>query len=165
MPQIPFNELPDDARLWVFPASRPLLPEEENEVLGRVDAFLADWKAHGAPLTVGRDWREGRFLMVAVDEASVPPSGCSIDALVRVLKEEGAALKVNFMDHGSVWFRRGGGVENVPRTDFKKMAVEGKVGPETPVFDTAITRISQLRLGEWEKPARHSWHGKAFFGF
>jgi len=163
MPRIPFAALPDASRLWVFPFSRPVTFEEETSVLSRVDAFLDDWAAHGAPLTAGRDWIEGRFLMVAVDEASVPPSGCSIDAMARVLKEEGARLGMSFLDHSPIWFRQDGSLLQANRKAFQELVEEGGVTLETPVFDNTITRVAELRSGEWEKPAGTSWHRRAFF--
>ena len=164
MPRIPFSQLPDDARLWIFPASRSLSPQEEADFLAAIDGFLENWAAHGSPLVGGRDWREGRFLMVGVDEASVPPSGCSIDSLVRVLKEKGTALGASFLDNAPVWYRGDGKVRSVSRPRFKALAEAGKVTSRTLVLDNSITRLGQLRGGGWEKPAGDSWHGKAFFG-
>ena len=109
MPRVPFNDLPPDARLWVFPAERLLSDDEEEELLARADAFLDRWEAHGAPLTCGCDWRYRRFLLVAVDEASVPPSGCSIDAMTKVLKELGNEFGMTFLDRAPVLYRDGGG--------------------------------------------------------
>lgn len=163
MPRIPFSRLPDDARLWVFPAHRPLTPQEEEGLLARVDAFLQGWAAHGTPLLAGRDWRERRFLLIAVDESSAPPSGCSIDSLVRILKEEGEALGMSFLDHTPVWYRSGEEIQQTDREAFRERVETGLVTAETPVFDHTVTRLSQLRNGDWEKPASRSWHGKAFF--
>jgi hypothetical protein len=163
MPSVPFEQLPSDARLWVFPAHRPLSSEEEGTLLSRVDAFLEDWAAHGVPLTAGRDWRDGRFLLIAVDESAAPPSGCSIDSLARVLKELGGEWGTSFLDHSPVWFRGDGEVRRASRSEFKALAGDGQVDLDTPVFDNTITRVSQLLDGEWEKPAGSSWHRRAFF--
>ena len=165
MPRIPFSQLPDDARLWIFPLSRSLIAgEEEGPFLKRVDAFLDEWAAHGRPLRAGRDWREGRFLLVAVDESTAPPSGCSIDSLVRLLKEEGEALDASFLDRDPVCYRDGEGIHRVQREAFRALGEEGAVGLETMVFDHSITRLSQLRGGEWEKPVSRSWHRKILPG-
>ena len=163
MPRIDFSDLPSASRLWVFPADRALTPEEESELLARADAFLDQWAAHGVPLTCARDWRYGRFLLVGVDEASEPPSGCSIDAMANVLKEVGAKLGLTLLDQAPVYFREGEGVQRLSRAEFKALAESGEVELETPVFDNAITRLSQLEAGEWEKPAGASWHRRAFF--
>ena len=57
MATVSFDNLPPDARLWVFAAGRPLDAEERGRLLTLVDAFLEQWKAHGARLTAARDWR------------------------------------------------------------------------------------------------------------
>ncbi len=163
MPRKPFHELPDPSRLWVFPVSRPLNSQEEDALLGRVDGFLDEWTAHGSPLSAGRDWREGRFLLVAVDESTAPPSGCSIDALVKELKAVGGELGADLLDHAPVWYRENGEVRRVSRPEFKILVEARKVNLDTPVFDHAITRLQELRSGEWEKPAGASWHRRAFF--
>ncbi|HEX9886391.1 MAG TPA: hypothetical protein VGA70_07870 [Longimicrobiales bacterium] len=164
MPRIDFDALPDDARLWVFGASRPLHAEQADLLLAEVDAFLGGWAAHGSPLTCARDWRHGRFLLVAVDERSVPPSGCSIDAMVRVLKELEARLNASLVDNAPVWYRDGKGVVQASRSEFSRLARDGLVGPGTVVFDGTVTRVADVRAGAWEAPARDTWHGKAFFG-
>lgn len=164
MPRADFDSLPDDSRLWVFCAERPLEPAEQAELLAEVDAFLDGWKAHGSPLTGARDLREGRFLMVAVDEASVPPSGCSIDAMVRRLGDLETRLGVGLVGHGAVFWRDADGeVRRASRGEFQALARAGAVSGDTRVFDATLTRLGELRQGRWERPARESWHGRAFF--
>lgn len=164
MPRNSFDDLPDSARVWVFQATRPLEEAERRELLSEVDDFLEDWTAHGTPLRGGRRWRYDRFLFVGVDEERAPPSGCSIDALVRVLKEKERELDVSFLDRAPVWFRGKEEIRCVSRGEFRELAREGRVGPGTVVFDGSVTRMRELRDGAWEAPARDRWHGRAFFG-
>lgn len=89
MPRVPFEELPDHGRLWVFPATRELSEAEADACLGAVDDFLSTWSAHGAALRSGRELRDQRFLLVGVDVDAEAPSGCSIDALVNRLRALG----------------------------------------------------------------------------
>ncbi len=159
----PFHELPGSARLWIFGASRPVEAHEEERILQAVDAFLDGWKAHGKPLSAARSWRYGRFLLVAADESVTPPSGCSIDALVRTLKELEGELGLTLVDGGAVWFRDGEGVRKVDRAGFQDLTDAGEVTPETIVFDGSLTRMASLREGAWEGPARERWHARAFF--
>lgn len=163
MPRTDFTKLPADARLWVFGAARALDRAERARLLEAVDGFLDQWKAHGAPLTGARDLREDRFLMVAVDEASVPPSGCSIDAMVRVLIDVEKELGVPLVGHGSVFWRDpDGSVRTADRAEFRRLAEAGGVSADTSVIDTTLTRVDRLR-DDWERPARTAWHGRAFF--
>ena len=164
MPKVAFKSLPDDARLWVFGIERALTADEQAVLLTSVDRFLEDWAAHGSPLTGARDLLEERFLMVGVDEASVPPSGCSIDAMVGVLSTFEEAMGVALVGHSPVFYRTSSGdVTSVARSDFRRLAEEGRVGPATAVFDTTLTRVGRLRHGGWERPAGETWHGHTFF--
>jgi len=163
MPRIAFDALPDHGRVWVFPASRRLDEEESARLLREVDAFLEGWGAHGTPLRSGRELREGTFLLVGVDEDESTPTGCSIDALVNRLDALGAELGVRLIEHAPVWYREGDAVRVASRTEFRALAREGAVGPDTRVFDTTLTRLSALRADGLERAARDAWHGKAFF--
>jgi hypothetical protein len=163
MPRIAFDRLPPHARIWIFPSDRPLSADAESGLLETVDAFLESWAAHGTPLTGGRDWREGRFLIVGVDETTAPPSGCSIDSMVNELKKVGSELQVDFLDRAPIWYRAEGDLRHACRPEFKRLVQDGKVTLQTPVFDHAITRKAQLDGGEWERPAGTSWHRRAFF--
>ena len=87
MPQIAFDELPGDARVWIFSAARKLTEPEQARLLAEVDAFINQWGAHAVPLTAGRNLVYAQFLFIAVDQRAAGPSGCSIDALVRRMKE------------------------------------------------------------------------------
>ena len=163
MPRIDFDQVPRHGRLWVFPASRRLAPGESAALLAEVDPFLDGWAAHGAPLRSARAWVEDQFLLVAVDEDASQPSGCSIDALVNRLESLADGLGVTLVQHAPVWYRADEGVRVVSREGFRALASEGAVDPDTRVFDTTLTRVSDLRDGGLERPARDSWHGKAFF--
>lgn len=159
----PFDALPDSARLWTFGVSRPLADDEEGRLLEAVDGFLAGWKAHGHELAAARDWRYGRFLLVAVDDRVTPPSGCSIDALVRTLKELEGQMGVEIVGAAPVWYREGGPegeVRRVSRPEFRKAAERGEITAETVVFDPTLTRLGDLRRGKWELPAGESWHAR-----
>jgi hypothetical protein len=163
MPRIPFHELPDHGRLWVFPLTRDLTDEERSSVLAVVDDFLEQWAAHGQPLRSGRELTDGRFLLVGVDVDAEAPSGCSIDALVNRLRALGDDLGVRFIDHAPIWYRGADGVRMVSRAEFRALVDEGVATPDTRVFDTSLTRMAHVRGGALERPASHSWHGRVYF--
>jgi len=163
MPMVPFEALPDESRLWVFGVERTLAEADQESFLSAVDLFLETWVAHGVPLTCGRDWRRGRFLLVAVDETTAPPSGCSIDAMVGVMKDQERRLGLRILDNTPVWFVADGEVQRMSRPEFSRLAEEGAVGPDTVVFDNTVTRLKDVRAGRWEGPARESWHQTVFF--
>lgn len=154
---------PGSARIWIFGADRELGAEEAEELLVAVDGFLQGWMAHGVPLRAARSWRYGRFLIVGVDMETVPPSGCSIDALVGVLRGMEDILGARFLGNEAVWYRdESGAVLRASRPEFRTLAREGRVTPRSVVFDNSITALAQFRAGRWEGPASERWHA-AFF--
>ena len=162
MPILPFEHLPDSARLWVFAAERALGPDEQRALLDRVDGFLAKWAAHGTPLASGRELRYGRFLFIAVDEARAGVSGCSIDALIRDLKALERAGGVPLVDSAPVWYRDGEAIRGASRERFSKLAQAGAVTSETPVFDNTVETLGALRSGRWETRLGQAWHREVF---
>lgn len=163
MTRVLFDQLPPDARLWIFAAARPLAATERDRVLAAVDAFLDGWTAHGVALRAARDVRDDRFLLVAVDEAAAGASGCSIDSLFRELRALQRELGVTLVDTPPVWFRDGREIAVASRARFAKLAAAGVVGRDTPVFDNTLSRVGELREGRWERRAGDAWHAKVFF--
>jgi hypothetical protein len=163
VPQIPFDRLPPDARLWIFAAERPLSAEESRSVLDETDAFIRQWMAHGVPLTAGRDLRHDQFVLVGVDERAAGVSGCSIDALVRRMQQLETVLGLELINNGPVLYREGDAVVRVSRERFAELAAAGTVGPNTRVFDNTLTRVGDLVAGKWEVKAADSWHARVFF--
>ena len=161
MPAVPFDALPDDARLWVFATAAPLDGEPAAALLATVDSFLAGWAAHGAPLQAGRDWRDGHFLAVAVDQRAAGASGCSIDGLFRSLQALEPRLGTPLLAGGRVYWRdEAGRVQSGDRAAFRRAAAAGAVGPDTPVFDTTVTSAGDWRA-RFERPLAESWHARA----
>jgi hypothetical protein len=160
MPRVPFDSLPDDARVWVFGAASELDASASQPLLDAVDEFLAQWNAHGAPLTCGREWRDDRFLAVGVDQSTAGASGCSIDGLFRTLARLEPVLGTTLLGGGRVYYRDAEGhVNATTRKAFNELAREGRVGPDTAVFDTSLTSAAAWR-DQFERPVRASWHAE-----
>lgn len=158
-----FARLPDDARLWVFAASRSLSAGEGAALLERVNRFVDGWLAHGRPVVGAAELRHDRFLLVAADERATGVSGCSIDSLFHTLAGMESEMELTLRDASAVLFRDADGeVRSATRAEFREMARNGAVDAETPVFDNTVSTVGALRAGEWERPLRESWHARAF---
>jgi hypothetical protein len=162
MPLVPFETLPDSARVWVFGSDRALTEDATTELLKGVEAHLEEWKAHGEPLTVGYEWRFGRFLVVAVDQRTAGASGCSIDGLFRVLQGLEGTVNAKLVGGGRIFYRDGHGeVQSADRSDLKALASSGAIQENSVVFDTSLTDLGTLRSC-FEMPARKSWASTSF---
>lgn len=159
MPLVPLTSLPDESRVWVFGSPRPLEAETEETFLATVDRYLDGWKAHGAPLTVGRDWSERQFLTVVVDSSQTHASGCSIDGLFRELKALEAAIGTSLLGSGTIYYKdRAGVVQAVDRGEWLELAARGEVDKDTPVYDFMVQTLGAWR-SSFRTVAGRSWHG------
>lgn len=155
MPRIEFDAIPDRARAWVFIADRPVT--DPAPLLHAVDEHLSQWAAHGVPLLCARDWRDDRFLVIAVDEAATGASGCSIDGLFRTIARTQSQVGADLLTSGRVaWRDLDGAIHVSPRDDFESLATAGTVTPETPVFGTLAESVGDWRTA-YEQPANQSW--------
>jgi hypothetical protein len=153
-----FEKLPDNARVWVYGADRWIDGEAEKTLLREVDNYLTDWKAHGMPLTAGRDWRENRFLTIAVDQNQAGASGCSIDGLFRTLKSLEQKIGAGIVTSGVIFYRdKQGEIQAVSRDDFGEAGARGEVDADTRVFDLSVTTLGEWRA-RFSSRAGDSWH-------
>ena len=159
MPLVPFEGLPDSSRTWVFSADHSLSRSQATQLLNAVDEFLSQWKAHGSPLTVGRNWRDDRFLTVAVDQSTAGASGCSIDGLFRILKSIEGRVGASLITSGMIFYRdNAGAIQSVNREDFVKLAAKGDITDATTVFDPTVATLGEWRA-QFQTDVGHSWHG------
>lgn len=156
-----FAGFPDDARLWVYPLSRPLTPDELGRVTTELSAFVPTWNSHGAPVHGAFEIVEHRFVLIAgYVDAGI--GGCSTDSMVRVMKQLREA-GIDGFDRSLVFFRDAAGkIQTVKRDDFQQLVGKGQVGADTVVFDPTIQSVGDLRRGALETTFARSWHARAF---
>jgi len=153
MPRIDISQLPDPSRIWIFGISPALDAPKSSHLLVAVDRFLDAWAAHGQPIVSARDLLHGSFLVIAVDQRS-ETSGCSIDRMFGLLQQLERELGVSILDPNRIFYRGDdGAVHAMSRAHFRESG-----DPDTVVFDTITERLSAVRSGTWQRPARDSWH-------
>ena len=153
-----FDEFPDSARVWVYGVDREVAEESRSVLLDEVDNYLTQWTAHGVPLSAARDWRDDRFLTIAVDQERAGASGCSIDGLFRALKAVEGKLGAAIVTSGLIFFRdKDGRIRSVTRDEFSELGAAGEVGGDTEVFDPSVTTLGEWR-SRFTSRAADSWH-------
>lgn len=156
-----FDSLPDDARVWVYQANRPLTDAEVEQIQASLEPALNGWAAHGQPLRASAQVLANRFVVIAVDEGYSLPSGCSIDASTHYLKQIGQQLSVDFFDRSAAYAAPGGVVETLPLPKIKEAVLDGRLTPETTVFNTLVSTKADL-AANWLKPASQTWLNRYF---
>lgn len=153
---VPFNELQEESRLWVYTASRRLTTAEIKQVERELQNFCEEWAAHGTPLKTSFQVLANQFIVLAVDENHHNPSGCSIDSSVRVLRSLEHALGVELLNRSTVAFERNQDVILVPLPELKQQFQQGLLHPATITFNTLVTTKNELEA-RWKLPAEKTW--------
>ncbi|MDX1328656.1 MAG: ABC transporter ATPase [Arenibacter sp.] len=156
---VEFNTLPDDARVWIYQASRSFSQEELTEVKTLINQFIEGWTAHGSELRAGCEIRYNRFIILALDQSVTAASGCSIDASVNFIQQLEKKYDIQLLDKMNVSYKQGEFVAYKPLTDFRKMAKQKAVSKNTIVFNNLVTNKHEYE-NFWEVPASESWHAR-----
>ena len=159
-----FDELLDDARLWIFGAESALTREQIGRLREYLTAFMDRWTSHKQEVTPAWTVVHDRFVLVGVDERRTGLSGCSIDSLVHSMAgfEQETGLRLTATNQ-NVFFRDAvGDIRCVSRPAFKELAAQARVNEATIVFNNMIATVGDFRKGKWEIPMKESWHIKAF---
>ncbi len=157
---IPFNKMPDHARLWVYQADRNLSDAEVQYIQQTLDAQINNWAAHGAALVGAATVLHKRFVIVSVDENHNQASGCSIDASTNWLKNLGAEMSLNFFDR-SVAYIEGDEIKTVEMLKIKILVAEGILTPDTLIFNNLVPDMGEFNKA-WNVSAGDSWMKRYF---
>lgn len=154
-----FKNLPDDSRIWVYQSNRKLSEEEVAIINTKTAEFLKQWTAHGANLEAGFEVKYNRFIVLGLNQENASASGCSIDASVHFIQQLEKEFDVDLLDKMNVTFYSGDYIAHKSLSDFRKMAKNKSVSPNTVVFNNLVnTKVEYLE--NWEVPAKESWHNR-----
>ena len=158
---IPFDQLPDNARVWIYPSSREFTPDELVVIRQKTEGFLEQWTAHGTELQTGLDLPYDRFIVLGLNESSQSASGCSIDASVRFIQFLEETFGVVLLDKTHVTFRNKNTIGHIPLIEFRTKAKKKQVYSDVIVFNNLVQNKSEYDT-LWEVPAALSWHARYF---
>ncbi len=158
---VPFDDLTNDARVWIYPSSRPFTETESVAIAQKLEAFITQWTAHGASLKASFSLPYNCFIVIGLDENSQTATGCSIDASVRIIQELEKTYDLVLLDKMNVSFKQGEFITYKPLLDFKEMVKNNSVTENTVVFNHLVINKTEF-LSQWEVPAKDSWHARYF---
>lgn len=158
---VPFDELSQQARIWVYQSDRRLSEAEVSLIEEAAPAFLEGWATHGKPLKASYRMFHNQFLVIGVDENMQAASGCSIDSSVSFVQALEKELEVSFMDRSKVAFVANEQVflEAVPQ--LKSSIAAGKITADTHTFNNLVSSKQELEE-KWLMPAKETWLKRYF---
>lgn len=156
---VPFDSLPENSKVWIYQANRSFSDQELQEITSKLENFITQWTAHGATLNASFEIRYKRFIILALDQEINAASGCSIDASVHFIQQLEKEYGVDLLDKMNVSYKQGEFIAYKQLSDFRKMAKEKAVSPNTIVFNNLVNTKAEY-LSDWEVPASESWHNR-----
>ena len=159
---LPFNQMPDHARVWVYQSDRKLNPKEKEYIHDVLTDFCNKWNTHGTLMPTSFDIRFDQVIILSVDESQLGASGCSIDSSVRILKEIENKLSIDLLNQGKVsYLIDRDSVEVSSLFGIKSKVAEGVLQADTTVLNPIIQQKSDLE-NKWLISAKESWLNKYF---
>jgi hypothetical protein len=158
-----FDDIPDNARLWVIAADRTLSQPEQASVSERLNSFFNRWKSHGRDVVARVSLLHDRFVVIAAYIPGSDVSGCGIDSSVKEFDSIAGAIGFDRVPVLDILYHDGQQVRSVDRATFATLADSGEVSQQTAVFDTSLSSVADWKKGLFERPVSESWHAGVFF--
>ena len=118
-----FPQLPDTSRVWLYVSDRPFDATESNYIQDALSDFTQNkWATHGTKLMASGSVLMNQLVVLAVDEEVMNASGCSIDSSVRLMKQLGIELKVDFFNRLFVLISKESEIKRVHFQDLNQYA-------------------------------------------
>lgn len=153
----PLSDVPAHARVWIYQADRALADAERAEAAAMLEDFARQWASHSAELAAFGKLLFGRFVVLAVDEAQLPASGCSIDSSVQFLKSLEARFGLSLFDRLTFAYLDGEQIKTANKDEFSALYKTGKINDKTLVFNNLVGTKAEMEH-HWLVPLSESWH-------
>ncbi len=158
---VPFAQLSDEARIWVYAANRPFGPAELHPLVQGLSTFIESWTAHNHVLQGSFEIIENQFIVLAVDENHQSATGCSIDKSVHFLQVIEQEFGIQLFNRILVYYYAGEQLITTDRADFESSLQKGHITPATTVINTLVFNKKEL-TEKFKLPFAESWHARVF---
>ena len=156
---VDFKEIPEDAKVWVYPSSRKFYANEIEPLEEKVKAFISTWKQDDDTFKASYKILYKRFIVITADNVTTPLKGADIDASVSFILGLQQEYEVELLDRMNVCFKQGEFVQYKDLKDFKKLLKNKALTGKSIVFDNLITTKEDFE-NFWEIPIEDSWYNR-----
>ena len=146
----------DNARVWIYQASRSFSEKEEKEIDEQLYQFYSQWLSHGDKVNGWAKLLFRQFMVVIADEDDATVSGCSTDSMQRIIKSLEKQYSVNLFDRMTLTFLVKEKAEMLPYGQVQYAIDKGFINRDTLFFNNIAATKKQL-LENWIVPVKDSW--------
>jgi hypothetical protein len=154
---IGFEKLNKSSKVWVFQSSSEI-PESLFENIS-IDTknFLEELNSHGNSLNSSFKLIYNHFLIIAVENTKNEISGCSIDTIIRFVKNLELRYNLSFFDRLIVKYKEeNNNIKSTSLDEFKSIYKTKKISDKITVFNNLVKNIDELE-NIWETNIQNTW--------
>lgn len=142
-------------KVWIYLSDKELKGELLNSVLSAGQNFVSNWKAHEMPLNATFEIVNDRFIVVSVDETTYNASGCSIDKLLRLIKQLEVDHKIQLLNRLLVGYKTQDGVNVIPSALIKEKLESNQLNEDTLIYNVGVSNSKEYE--NWLQPLKNTW--------
>jgi|TARA_R110000822_G_scaffold213470_1_gene348697 hypothetical protein len=156
---VDFEEIPEDAKVWVYPSSRKFYPNEIEALEEKVKTFVESWKSDDATFKASFKFLYNRFIILTADDIATELSNADIDASVSFILTLQETYEVALLDRMNVCFKQGEHVQYKDLKDFKKLLKNKALTGKSIIFDNLVNTKQDFD-NFWEIGIEESWYNR-----
>ncbi|MFQ3306532.1 MAG: hypothetical protein ACI9JT_000516 [Polaribacter sp.] len=156
---VDFEEIPEDAKVWVYPSSRKFYPNEIEALEEKIKTFVESWKSDDATFKASFKFLYNRFIILTADDIATELSNTDIDASVSFILTLQETYEVALLDRMNVCFKQGEHVQYKDLKDFKKLLKNKALTGKSIIFDNLVNTKQDFD-NFWEIGIEESWYNR-----
>jgi hypothetical protein len=150
------EDFDNDSRVWIYQSNRLFSLQEALTIETILEAFIEDWKSHGAPVKGFATMFFGQFIIIMADEKATGVSGCSTDGSVRMIKAIGEQFNTDLFNRQLLAFVVKDKIQMIPMSQLNYAFEHQFIASDTLYFNNTVTTKSGL-INNWLVPVEESW--------
>lgn len=158
---IPFEELSDNSRIWIYQSERKFTEREMEFLTKNLEQFCNSWTVHSKELSASYSIPYSQFIILGINAESEQASGCSIDSSVRFILDVSSQLKADLTNRFGSLILDEKDLKHFAKEELETALQEGEINLDSIVFNNLITKKSELK-DNWQIPLMNSWQAKVF---
>jgi hypothetical protein len=139
-----FSQFPPESKIWVYAANRTLTTQEVLAVETSLQVFTQSWTAHEMQMRAASVVLYNQIVVIALDETQHSISGCGIDKSVKLMKDLGEQLKVNFFNRMQVLCLSSETLQIFDKNSLQLAINAGEVDANTQVWNPVVANLGEF---------------------
>lgn len=142
-------------KVWTYLSDKELKGDLLDSIKKAGEEFVRNWTAHENPLNATFEIVNNRFIVVSVDETTYNASGCSIDKLLRLIKQLETDHRIQLLNRLLVGYKTPNGVEVISSSMIKEKLATKQLDENTLIYNVAVSDSKEYE--NWLQPLKDTW--------